>query len=158
SRERRDHTASQDKAMANQRQRERLVQQVQRLPQHDEYWATTSRLARMWITPKHASPYRPYITLVLSQHGKIVSSRVLAQPPTADGVFEGLWGAMRRPAGGAGRARRPTRMYLDNAEHVAALPPLLAAFNIQCVYRYALPMADEVMVEMETQIGQYKPL
>jgi hypothetical protein len=48
--------------MANQRQRERLVQQVQRLPQHDEYWAATSRLARMWITPKHASPYRPYIT------------------------------------------------------------------------------------------------
>jgi len=54
-------TASQDKAMANQRQLERLVQQVQRLPQHDEYWAATSRLARMWITPKRASPYRPYI-------------------------------------------------------------------------------------------------
>jgi hypothetical protein len=66
--------------MANQRQLERLVQQVQRLPQHDEYWAATSRLARMWITPKRASPYRPYITLVLSQHGKIVSSRVRAHP------------------------------------------------------------------------------
>jgi hypothetical protein len=45
--------------MANQRQLERLVQHVQRLPQYDEYWAATSRLARMWITPKRASPYRP---------------------------------------------------------------------------------------------------
>jgi len=144
--------------MANQRQLERLVQQVQRLPQHDEYWAATSRLARMWITPKRASPYRPYITLLLSQHGKIVSSRVLAQLPTADALFEELLRAMRRPAWGAGRARRPTRLYLDNAEHVAALTPLLEACHIQCVYRYALPMADEVMVEMETQIGKYKPL
>jgi Domain of unknown function (DUF6930) len=151
-------TASQDKAMATQRQLERLVQQVQCLPQHDEYWAATSRLARMWITPKRASPYRPYITLVLSQHGKIVSSHVLAHPPTADVLLEELLRAMRRPAWGAGRARRPTRMYLDNAEHVAALTPLLNACHIQCVYRYALPMAAEVMVEMETQIGKYKPL
>ena len=43
--------------MANQRQLERLMQHVQRLPQYDEYWAATSRLARMWITPKRASPY-----------------------------------------------------------------------------------------------------
>jgi hypothetical protein len=50
--------------MANQRQLERLVKQGQCLPQRDEYWIATSRLARMWITPKHASPYRPYIERV----------------------------------------------------------------------------------------------
>ena len=65
--------------MASQRQLERLWKQVQRLHQRDEYWAATSRLARMWITPKHAPPYRPYVTLVLSQQGKIVSSHVLEQ-------------------------------------------------------------------------------
>ena len=54
-----DHTTFQDKAMASQRQLERLLKQVQRLNQRDEYWAATSRLARMWITPKHALPYRP---------------------------------------------------------------------------------------------------
>jgi len=144
--------------MANQRQLERLVKQGQCLPQRDEYWIATSRLARMWITPKHASPYRPYITLLLSQHGKIVSSRVLEHPPTADALFAELLQAMRRPALGAGRARRPTRVYLDNAEVVTALTPLLEALNIQCVYRHDLLMADEVMVEMETQMGKYKPL
>ena len=99
--------------MASQRQLERLVKQVQRLQQRDEYWATTSRLARMWITPKHAPPYRPYVTLVLSQQGKIVSSHVLEQPPTAEALFAELLRAMRRPAWGAGGARRPTRIYLD---------------------------------------------
>ena len=144
--------------MANQKQLERLVKQGQRLPQRDEYWVATSRLARMWITPKQASPYRPYVTLLLSQQGKIVSSRVLAQPPTADALCAELLQAMRRPALGAGRARRPTRVYLDNAEAVTALTPLLEALNIQCVYRRDLPMADDVMVEMETQMGTYKPL
>src|SRR5712691_6888211 len=105
--------------MANQRQLERLVKQGQCLPQRDEYWIATSRLARMWITPKHASPYRPYLTLLLSQHGKIVTSHVLEHPPTADALFAELLRAMRRPALGAGRARRPTRIYLDNAEDVA---------------------------------------
>jgi hypothetical protein len=148
----------QEKAMANQRQLERLVKQAQRLHQRDEYWAATSRLARMWITPKHAPPYRPYVTLLLSQQGKIVSSRVLKHPPPADALVEELLRAMRRPALGAGRARRPTRIYLDNAEDVTALTPLLEALNIQCVYHHALPMVDEVMVEMETQMGKYEPL
>jgi len=143
--------------MASQRQHERLWKQVQRLPQRDEYWATTSRLARMWITPKHAPPYRPYVTLVLSQHGKIVSSQVLEHPPTAEALFAELLRAMRRPAWGAGGARRPTRMYLDNAEDVAALTPRLEALNIQCIYRPVLAMADEVLGEMETHIGHYQP-
>ncbi len=143
--------------MASQRQLERLLKQVQRLNQRDEYWAATSRLARMWITPKHAPPYRPYVTLLLSQQGKIVSSHVLEHPPAADALFAELLRAMHRPALGAGRARRPTRIYLDNAENVAALTPLLEALNIQCVYRPALSMADEVMVEMETHVGKYAP-
>jgi hypothetical protein len=153
-----DHPTFQDTAMASQRPLERLLKQVQRLNQHDEYWAATSRLARMWITPKHAPPYRPYVTLLLSQQGKILRSRVLEHPPAASTLFEELLRAMRRPAWGAGRARRPTRIYLDNAEDVAALTPRLEALNIQCVYRHTLSMADEVMVEMETQMGKYEPL
>ncbi len=38
------------------------------------------------------------------------------------------------------------------------LAPRLEALDIQCVYRHALPMADEVMVEMETHVGKYEPL
>ncbi len=140
--------------MASQRQLARLLKQVQRLTQRDEYWAATSRLARMWITPKQAPPYRPYVTLLLSQQEKILRSHVLEHPPTAHALFEDLLRAMRRPAWGAGRARRPSRIYLDNTEDVAALAPFLEDLNIQCVYRYALAMADEVMVAMETQMGK----
>ena len=142
--------------MVDQKQLERLLKQVQRLKQREEYWASTTRLARMWITPDDAPPYRPYLTLLLSQQGKIVSSQVLAQPPSAEALFEWLLRAMRRPALGSGRARRPNRMYLDNAEHVAALTPLLEPLKIECVYRPTLAMADEVVTAFETQRGKYK--
>lgn len=142
--------------MLNQRRLERLLKQVQRLKQSDEYWAGTTRLARMWITPDDELPYRPYLTLLLSQEGKILSSNVLEQPPAADALFESLLRAMRRPALGAGRARRPSLIYLDNAEQVAALRPLLEALKIQCVHRPTMAMADEVVAAMETQWGQYE--
>jgi hypothetical protein len=142
--------------MVNPRRLERLLKQVQRLKQREEYWAGTTRLARMWITPDDEPPYRPYLTLLLSQEGKILSSNVLAQPPAAEALFESLLRAMRRPALGAGRARRPTLIYLDNAEQVAALRPLLEALKIQCVHRPTLALADEVVAAMETQWGQYE--
>ena len=93
--------------MASHRPYERLLQQAQRLTQRDEYWAGTTRLARMWVTPKKAPPYRPYITLWLSQDGKIVASKAHQHPPSADELATELLQAMRRPALGAGRARRP---------------------------------------------------
>jgi hypothetical protein len=68
------------------------------LKQIDEYWAGTTRLARMWVTPDHETPYRPYLTLLLSQQGKILISKVLEQPPAADALFELLLRAMRSPA------------------------------------------------------------
>ena len=56
-------TSGQEEAMTDSSQVERLVQHVQRLPQRDEYWVGTHRLARMWVTPRNAPPYRPYVTL-----------------------------------------------------------------------------------------------
>ena len=141
--------------MATRRQLDRLMQQVQRLNQSDEYWTGTSRLTRMWVTPKQAPPYRPYVTLWLSQDGKIVSSKAQSYPPTTDDLLEELLQAMRRPALGAGRARRPSRLYMDSAEDVAVLAPLLATLRIACVYRPTLAMADAVMAEMEAQVGGY---
>jgi hypothetical protein len=142
--------------MVDQRQLERLLKQVQRLRQRDEYWAVTTRLARMWITPDDEPPYRPYLTLLLSQQGKILGSHVMEQPPAAEALFESLLRAMRRPALGSGRSRRPSRIYLDHAEHVASLTPLLEALHIECVHRPTLAMADEVVAAMETQWGKYK--
>jgi hypothetical protein len=110
----------------------------------------------MWITPDDEWPYRPYLTLLLSQQGKILSSQVLEQPPAADALFESLLRAMRRPALGSGRARRPTLIYLDNAEHVAALSPLLKTLKIQCIHRPTLALADEVAAVIETGRGKYE--
>jgi hypothetical protein len=143
----------QEEAMADPRQLEGLVQQVQRLPQRDEYWVGTHRLARMWVTSRKAPPYRPYVTLVLSQEGKIVRSQVQRHPPTAQMLFEELVRAMRRPVWGAGRARRPTRLYVDHPEDVAALTPWLAALQVQCVYRHPLALADAVIADMERSLG-----
>jgi len=144
--------------MASHRPYERLLHQAQRLTQRDEYWAGTTRLARLWVTPKKAPPYRPYLTLWLSQDGKIVASKAHQHPPSTDALVAELLQAMRRPALGAGRARRPSRLYLDNAEQVALLRPMLEALDIACVYRPALAMADAVMAAMETDLGADAPL
>src|SRR5216683_5603298 len=153
-----DKTTWQEEAMSDPRQVERLLQHVQRLPQRDEYWVGTHRLARMWVTPRKAPPYRPYVILVLSQEGKIVRSQVQRHPPTAETLFEALVRAMRRPVWGAGRARRPTRLYMDHPEDVAALTPWLAALQVQCVYRHPLALADAVIADMESRLGKDKPL
>ena len=76
--------------MASHRPYERLLKQVQRLPQRDEYWAGITRLARMWVMPKKAPPYRPYMTLWLSQDGKIVASTAHPYPPSADEVMTAM--------------------------------------------------------------------
>ena len=143
--------------MSDPRQLAGLVQQVQRLPQRDEYWVGTHRLARMWVTPRHAPPYRPYVTVVLSQEGKIVRSQVQREPPTAETLFEAFVRAMRRPVWGAGRARRPTRLYVDHPEDVAALTPGLAALQVQCVYRHPIALADAVIADMERSLGPATP-
>ena len=93
--------------MASHRPYERLLQQAQRLTQRDEYWAGTTRLARMWVTPKKVPPYRPYMTLWLSQDGKIVASKAHQRPPSADALVAELLQAMRRPALGAGARPAP---------------------------------------------------
>jgi hypothetical protein len=144
--------------MSDPRALERLLKYVQRLPQRDEYWVGTHRLARMWVTPRKAPPYRPYITVFLSQDDKIVRSAVQGQPPTAEALFEDLLRAMRRPVWGAGRARRPTRLYMDNPEDVTALTPRLAALEVQCVYRHPLALADAVIADMETRLGTSNPM
>jgi hypothetical protein len=59
---------------------------------------------------------------------------------------------------GAGRARRPTRLYVDHPEDVVALTPGLAALQVQCVYRHPIAMADAVIADMERSLGQDKLL
>src|SRR5207245_7518139 len=140
-------TIVQEEAMSDPRQVERLVQHVQCLPQRDEYWVGTHRRARLWVTPRKAPPYRPYLTLVLSQEGKIVRSQVQRHPPTAETLFEDLLRAMRRPVWGAGRARQPTRLYVDHPEDVAALAPGLSAVQVQWLCGHPIALEHALLAD-----------
>ncbi len=143
--------------MSDQKQLDHLLKKVQRLKQRDEVWVGTCRLARMWVTPKNAPPYRPYVALLLNHKNKILRSQVLEQSPTTEQLLEVLLRAMRRPMLGSGwRARRPTGVYLDNADYVAALTPRLAELGVRCEYRTSLPAVDDALHSMETRMGRYE--
>jgi hypothetical protein len=143
--------------LLDQKQLDHLFKKVQRLKQCDEVWAGTCRLARMWITPKNAPPYRPYVALLLNHKNKILRFQVLEQPPTTEQLLEVLVRAMRRPMLGSGwRARRPISVYLDNADYVAALIPRLAELDVGCEYRTSLPAVDDALYSMATGMGRYE--
>jgi len=145
--------------LLDQKQLNHLLKKVQRLKQRDVVWAGTCRLARMWITPKNAPPYRPYVALLLNHKNKILRTQVLEQPPTTEQLFEVLLQAMRRPMLGSDwRACRPTSIYLDNADYVAALIPRLAELDVRCEYRTSLPAVDHALYSMETRVGRYELL
>ena len=136
-----------------------MLKKAQRLKQRDEVWEGTCRLARIWITPKNAPPYRPHVTLLLNHKNKILRTQVLEHPPTTEQLFEILLRAMRHPMLGSGwRSRRPTSIYLDNADYVAALTPRLADLDVRCEYRTSLPAVDDALYSMETRAGRYEPI
>ena len=118
--------------MLGQKQLDHLLKKVQGLKQRDEVWTGTCRLARMWIIPKNAPPYRPYVALFLNHKSKILRTQVLEQPPTTEQLFEVLLRAMRRPMLGSNwRARRPTSVYLDNADYKARIYLKLRAIEAE---------------------------
>lgn len=140
--------------MSNEKQINRLLKKVGRLKQRDEYWEGTSRLGRVWIAPRNQPPYRPYLTLFVSQQDKVLRSNVLNEAPTTDQMFEELLQAMHRPTWGAGGARRPQVIYLDDPDHVTDLVPRLAPLEIRCEYRRSLPIINEAFSSLEATMNR----
>ena len=139
--------------MSDNKRVNRLLQKVRTLRQCDESWEGTSRLARTWIIPRNKPPYRPYLFFVVTADGAILRCEV-KQALTPEQLFEELLQAMCRPAWGAGRARRPKVLYLDNAVQVAALAPQLAALNISCKHRHRLLVVNDVVSSMEKHMNR----
>ena len=135
----------------------RRLRQVRRLRQSDETWEGTSRLGRMWIAPRDGPPYRPYVNVFVSTTGTILRTVVLEEPPTPYRVFEDLLQAMRRPMLGAGRARRPKLIYLDDLDFVTALAPRLVSLDVRCEYRHSLPALEGALYSMETRLNKREP-
>ncbi|MEA3407777.1 MAG: hypothetical protein U9R48_06830 [Chloroflexota bacterium] len=135
--------------MPDKRHTYRLLQRLCRLRQTEEVWEGAARLGRMWITPRDEAPYRPYISMFVSQGASIVRVQILANAPTPERMFGELVRAMRHPILGGGRARRPKVVHLEDPELVADLAPRLAALGIRCEERHALPTLDALLDEVE---------
>lgn len=135
----------------------RLVAQVGRLRQTDEIWEFASPLAWVWITPRHQSPYRPYLFIVVNQAGKAILSKTQQPPPDAEQMLTTLLQAMTRPGLGAGRPRRPQTVYLNNADFVSTLRPTLAEINIRCEYRPELPTLNRTRKFLEQGFKKGEP-
>ncbi len=140
--------------MSNEKQIKRLLKKASRLKQRDEYWEGTCQLARAWITPRKQAPYRPYMALMVSQQDKVLHGKVLEEAPSSDQMFEELLQAMCRPTWGAGGARRPKVIYLDNPDYVTNLAPQLASVEVRCEYRRSLPLIKGALYSMEMHMNR----
>jgi len=144
--------------MSSDQRTDRLLEKVRRLRQSSETWEGTSRLARIWTTPRNQPPYRPYLILVANTAGAILRSQVLEKSPTPDQMFEELLNAMLHPALGAGKARRPKVLNLDDPDYVSALAPRLADLEVSCQHRTSLPSVKNALSSLERYTNRGKPI
>jgi hypothetical protein len=143
------------------------------LPQRPETWECSGRTARWWITPPGKPARRPNVLLtVAADAGQVVRvefddplpappPRGVALPPPLPPpgqVFTGLLEAMRRPAAGAGAARRPALVYFDRPELVEALAPRLAELEVRCEYRRTLPALEVALQRIQARYDRRGPI
>jgi len=132
---------------------------VHRLRQTDEVWESSVRRMRAWITPRHQTPYRPYVILTVSlTGGKVVSSEVVEDGPTPDQVLNTIAKAMRHPALGSGRKRRPAVIFMDDKAQIESLAPKLQEVGIRCEYRHTLREVEEALLSMEQYMTRREPI
>lgn len=132
---------------------------VRRLPQTDEVWEGTARLARAWITPRDQAPYRPHLVMLMSaSQNLILRMQAVEQAPTPEQVLDELLQGMQRPGRGAGHARRPAIIYLDDQALVEALAPRLGRLEVRCEYRRRLPATERALHEMERLVTRREPV
>jgi hypothetical protein len=130
---------------------------IHKLKQTSETWQGTTSRARTWIFPKKQSPYRPYHFLMTSEFGQVLNAVLVEQYPTADQVWEKLLRAMRRPKLGAGPARRPKIVALDDELLVKHLAPRLADIGIECHYLKDALAIKSMLRDMEQVMNRDLP-
>ncbi len=131
---------------------------VHRLRQTDEVWESSVRRMRAWITPRNQAPYRPYIVMAVSQTGKVVGSDIVGAVPPPAQVLNVIAQAMRRPALGGGRKRRPAVVYVDDEALVETLAPQLQEVGVRCEYRHTLREVEEALLSMEQFMTRREPI
>jgi hypothetical protein len=110
------------------------IADVRSLGQLDETWELAVRQVDTWIMEdEDDTPFRPYITMVVSRSGPVVVfSEMTVGEPTQDSISDTLLKAMAFPVGGAGDARRPTRVVTDDDAIAEPLRFLMGGLDIDC--------------------------
>jgi len=125
------------------------VERVAHLPQDGSVWAVVARRARLWITPKGKTPYRPYLIMVMDVSNDFIRlGKVVDEPPDADVLLSNLIYAMRNPVAGAGKRVRPSRILTDHPDLVQTLTEPLAKIGIQIGYEPEIPLINHAFREM----------
>gem|GEM_PF-1437782 len=130
-----------------------LLEEARNLRQADEIWECTARRARTWITPPDRDPYRPYIVLIVSQHGKVRGTEIFELEPAPSEIIGALAKAMCHPVPGSGGKRRPTSIHVDDADLATALAPELREVGVNCQFRHTLREVEEALEALEQSFG-----
>jgi hypothetical protein len=83
---------------------------------------------------------------------------MLDQSPTPAMLFEEMLTAMESPMPTSGSPRRPTLIYLSNAEAVEALAPRLAELDVKCEFKAELPEMKESLAELTSALNRGEEL
>ena len=130
-----------------------LLEEARNLRQADEIWECTARRARTWITPPDRDPYRPYIVLIVSQHGKVRGTEIFELEPAPSEIIGALAKAMCHPVPGSGGKRRPTSIHVDDADLATTLAPELREVGVNCQFRHTLREVEEALEALEQSFG-----
>lgn len=99
---------------------------------------------RYWITDDDRPPYRPYLIVVFDfTNRRIVGQVIETGAPSPEAIFDALQQAIRKPAPGGGKGRRPELLLVETPDLAEAMSPALAQINVSCSVR-ELPIADEL--------------
>ncbi len=133
---------------------------VMKRPQVPETWGVGLVQLRTWLTPdddEEMPPVRPYLGLILDlEGGAVLGSEMFEQLPDPAKLLDTLLQAMNHPTLGAGKPRRPQRVFCAESALTESLQPELATLNIDCETR-ALPMLPDIARELESFMHADEP-
>lgn len=120
------------------------------LPQAEETWQVGAICMPTWVADEDEELFRPYLILVVSTDGPtILFQEMLTVEPTELQIRDALLKAMSYPAMGAGPARRPTTIVVEEEHLAEVLAVELAALDIRCITG-PVPELDDVRAMLES--------
>ena len=134
-----------------------LVEKLNKLKQQSGAWQVGLVKAHLWVEHKKGEVYRPFMMLAVNEQKVILGTRIFDQYPTPVEIWQELARWMRRPMPGAGVARRPQQILLENPQMAEELAPRLARIGVETLVQPSLSALHQVLEELYGQMGQGEP-